>query len=71
MTFTNLHSTLEKPLTKSNVMLICNLLETVKNIGYVYHKNHIAMDKLITDIIQYLEFLCLTIIGEVKVRTIF
>lgn len=70
MTFTNLHSTLGKPLIKSNVMLISNLLETMKNIGYVYQKNHIAMDKLITDIIQYYEFLCLSIINEVKVSTV-
>lgn len=71
ITFTNLHSTLGKPLMKSNVVLICRLLETMKNIGYVYQKNRIVMDKLITDIIQYLEFLCLSIINEVKVRIFF
>jgi len=70
MTFTNLHSTLGKPLIKSNVMLICKLLETMKNIGYIYQKHHISMEKLVTDIIQYYEFLCLSIIGNVKVRNI-
>lgn len=69
MTLMNLHSTLGKPLIKSNVILICRLIETMKNFGYIYQKNHIAMDKLITDIIQYFEFLCLSIIGQVKVRT--
>lgn len=69
MIFTNLHSTLEKPLIKSNVMLICKLLETMKNIGYIYQKHHISMKKLVADIIQYYEFLCLSIIGDVKVRT--
>jgi len=64
----NLHSTLGKPLIKSNVILICRLIETMKNIGYIYQKNHIVMDKLITDIIQYFEYLCLSIIGQVKVR---
>lgn len=48
-------------------MLICKLLETLKNISYFYQKNHIKMNKLITDMIQYYEFLCLTIIGEAKV----
>lgn len=67
-TFTNLHSTLEKPLIKSNGILICILLETMKNISYIYQKNHIKMDKLLTDIIQYFEYLCLSIITEVKVR---
>lgn len=52
-------------------MLICRLLETLKNISYVYQKNHIKMNKLITDMIQYFEFLCLTVIGEVKVRIYF
>lgn len=66
----NLHSTLGKPLIKSNVILICRLIETMKNIGYIYQKNHIVMDKLITDIIQYFEFLCLSIIGQVKVRVV-
>lgn len=68
MTFTNLHRTLGKPLIKSNVMLICKLLETMKNIGYVYQKHHISMEKLLTDIIQYYEFLCLSIISDVKVK---
>lgn len=67
-TFTNLHSTLGKPLIKSNVILLCRLLETMKNIGYVYQKNYILMNKMIMDIIQYFEFLCLCIIEEVKVR---
>ncbi|VVC44144.1 Hypothetical protein CINCED_3A019506 [Cinara cedri] len=67
ITFTNLHSILGKPLIKSNVILICRLLETLKNIGYVYQKNHIVMDKLIMDIVQYLEYLCLSIINEAKI----
>ncbi|CAI6354546.1 unnamed protein product [Macrosiphum euphorbiae] len=67
ITLMNLHSTLGKPLIKSNVILICRLIETMKNIGYIYQKNHIVMDKLITDIIQYFEFLCLSIIGQVKI----
>lgn len=68
ITLMNLHSTLGKPLIKSNVILICRLIETMKNISFVYQNNHIVMDKLITDIIQYFEFLCLSIIGQVKVR---
>lgn len=40
----------------------------MKNISYVYQKNHILMNKIITDIIQYLEFVCLSIINEAKVR---
>ncbi|XP_025203475.1 WASH complex subunit 4 isoform X2 [Melanaphis sacchari] len=67
ITLMNLHSTLSKPLIKSNVVLICRLIETMKNIGYIYQNNHIVMDKLITDIIQYFEFLCLSIIGQVKI----
>lgn len=70
MTFTNLHSTLGKPIIKSNVIVICRLLETMKNIGYVYQKNHIKMNKLIIDMIQCFEFECLSIIGEVKVSVI-
>eukprot|EP00102_Acyrthosiphon_pisum_P025924 XP_016663134.1 PREDICTED: WASH complex subunit 7-like [Acyrthosiphon pisum] len=49
---------------------MCRLIESMKNIGYIYQKNHIVvMDKLKTDIIQYFEFLCLSIIGQVKVNT--
>ncbi|XP_050529563.1 WASH complex subunit 4 isoform X2 [Daktulosphaira vitifoliae] len=66
ITFTNLHSTLGRPLTKSNVILVCQLFETLNNIGYIFHKNHIKTSKLITDIVQYLEHRCLSIIGEVK-----
>lgn len=62
-----MHSALGKPLIKSNVVLICRLFETLKNIGYFYQKNHILMDKLITDIIQQLECSCLSIIADVKV----
>lgn len=67
MTFTNLHSTLGKPIIKSNVASICKLLQIMKDINYVYQRDHIKMNKLITDMIQYFEFLCLTIIGEAKV----
>lgn len=66
--FTNLHSTLGKPLIKSYAILLYRLLETMKNIGYIYQKNYIFMYKLIMDTIQYFEFLCLSIIEEVKVR---
>lgn len=40
----------------------------MKNIDYVYKNNQIKIAKLIADIIQYLEYMCLSIINNVKVR---
>ncbi|XP_050426323.1 WASH complex subunit 4 [Adelges cooleyi] len=65
-TFSNLHSALGKPLTKTNVILVCQLFETLNNIAYVFRRHHIKTSMLIVDVIQYLEYECLLIIGEVK-----
>ncbi|KAG1671599.1 WASH complex subunit 4 [Nymphon striatum] len=67
-TVMNLHVYLEKPMTKTAVLSLCKLIETLKLIESVYHKHTLKITENINNILQYLSYIALTTITIVKKR---
>lgn len=65
-TVTNLHVTLEKPMTKTAVLALCKLVELLKGIQHMYHRHYMNIAESINHVVQHLAYQALSIIVSAK-----
>ncbi|XP_049805094.1 WASH complex subunit 4 [Schistocerca nitens] len=65
-TVTNLHVSLSKPMTKTEVMALCRLIELLKGIQHTYHVHYTTTSETVNHIFQLLSYQALIIITNVK-----
>jgi WASH complex subunit 7 len=66
-TITNLHVTLEKPMTKTAVLALCKLVELLKGIQHMYHRHCMTITESVNHVVQHLAYQALSIIVSAKV----
>ena len=66
-TIMNLHVALSKPMTKTFVLALCQLIELLKAIEHTFHRRSMLIAESINHIQQHLGFIALTGLAAAKV----
>lgn len=69
-TLMNLHVALNKPMTKSSVLLLCRMIEMMKAIEGMFHQQTVKICDSVTHIVQHLTYVALFAVSNAKKRLI-
>ena len=67
-TIMNLHVALSKPMTKTFVLALCQLIELLKAIEHTFHRRSMLVAESINHILQHLTFMALSSMAAAKVQ---
>ncbi|XP_064467103.1 WASH complex subunit 4-like [Ornithodoros turicata] len=69
-TIMNLHVALAKPMTKTSVLLLCKMIEMMKAIEAMFHKQTVKICDCIIHIVQHLSYTALFAVHSAKKRLV-